>query len=277
MVLLLVAACGETTPSSNSNQPRILSAFFGLDDSLPAAIEGVCPGGTGLDGLPMIVTAQLADLDLPASAFRVIRSSGADGVVRCASLRPAIGPLERRTVLLVGDLGEYPSDPPTRVEITGPLALADGGMLTHVVFDDVSGLEQGARIGLAERFVWAEIAPLLPDNLNQCPRTETIQIVNVLWQGGITAAGGAPLGERERQGLRVTVREPSGAQREILPFALGDLNDRDNHLHLCLDTTDEAIAVSADAGLFFDPREDPNPATGAPVAAGNVLQGTAQN
>ena len=226
--------------------------------------------------MPVIVDAQVGDDSLDPAAFRVVMASGAEGVVRCASLLPAIGALERRTILLIGDLGEHPSDPPVRVALHGPIALRDGGTLAGLVFDQVTGLEAGASIALAESFAFAEVAALLPDNPNQCPRAETSQLVNLLWQGGITAAGGAVLGEREGAGLRVTVRDAAGNERQVTPFALGDLNDRDNHLHLCLDTNDVAVAVSADAGLFFDPRNDPNPETSAPVRPGTVPRGIVQ-
>ena len=265
-----LAACGDRAVPAQSAAPRILAAFFGLDDALPPAIEAVCPGGTGMDGMPVIVDAPIAEDRLDPARFRVLKASGADGLVRCATLLPAVGPLERRTILLVGDLGDATNDPPARVVIRGPIALRDGGTLADLDFTGVTPLEDGARIVVAERFRFADVAPRLPDNANQCPRDATVQLVNLIWQGGITAAGGGPLGERERAGLHVTVRDQAGAERTITPRALGDLNDRDNHLHLCIDTTDDVVAVTADAGLFFDPRGDANPATSAPVVPGTL-------
>lgn len=52
----------------------------------------------------------------------------------------------------------------------------------------------------------------------------------------------------------------------VTPFALGDLNDQDNYVHLCLDTDVEATRVSAAAGVLVDPRRDVNPETSVTVS-----------
>lgn len=48
---------------------------------------------------------------------------------------------------------------------------------------------------------------------------------------------------------------------EITPVALGEFDDQDNYVHLCLDTDSSAYTVRARAGVLVDPRGDLNPAT----------------
>lgn len=271
LALSQATACGDRAAPEPATPPPILSAFFGLDDALPAVVETICPDGSGRDGMPLVVSAPLAGPRLDPGVFRVTKRSGTAGHVQCATLLPAVGPLEQRTILLIGDLGDDPDDPPALVEVLAPLELRDGGAIDRASFADVTALGEGAGIVLAERFAFADVAALVPPSANQCPHDATRQLVNVIWQGGITAAGGAVPGDAERRGLRVTVHG-DGGEREVEPFALGDLNDADNHLHLCLDTADRAVAVHVDAGLFFDPGNDANPVSFVPVRPG-ILPG----
>lgn len=52
---------------------------------------------------------------------------------------------------------------------------------------------------------------------------------------------------------------------EVTPFALGDIDDNDNYVHLCLGTPAYASEVNAQAGVLVDPRGDVNPSTSVPV------------
>ena len=67
---------------------------------------------------------------------------------------------------------------------------------------------------------------------------------------------------------RVKVQRPDGAMDEVVPAALADLADGDNNHLLCLDTTDQAVAVSFPAGQLIDPNRDLNPATQIAVNPG---------
>ena len=53
----------------------------------------------------------------------------------------------------------------------------------------------------------------------------------------------------------------------VKPFALGDLDDRDNYVHLCLGTAAPATRVDFAGGILVDPNGDPNPATTVEVSA----------
>ena len=52
----------------------------------------------------------------------------------------------------------------------------------------------------------------------------------------------------------------------VTPFALGDIDDNDNYVHICLDTAAPPTQVWAAAGVLVDPRGDLNPETAVDVA-----------
>lgn len=56
---------------------NLLSAFFGLDNSLPIKANRICLGTTGLDGMPVIFSTEIDHDTLQAGDFRVTKDSGA--------------------------------------------------------------------------------------------------------------------------------------------------------------------------------------------------------
>ena len=56
------------------------------------------------------------------------------------------------------------------------------------------------------------------------------------------------------------------AEGEVTPSALGDIDDNDNYVHLCLGTSAIASKVSAQASVLVDPRGDLNPSTSVTVS-----------
>jgi hypothetical protein len=185
-------------------------------------------------------------------------ATGAFVTPECATLKPAIEPLERRTVLLIGDFGT----PQFRaVEVVGILEDTDGNEITGLRSEDVTPLADGPFLLLAERY--------LPDNPGldgECP-PGTAQVVQLVWNGGVTAPGNNPLGEAQRQA--VSVRFEDGSTVE--PIALRDDDpDADNFVYACLDAASPTVEVSVAAGFFADPGNDANPATSATVIDGIV-------
>jgi len=186
-----------------------------------------------------------------AAAFTVVTRSGQQKTPVCASLRPADGPGERHTVLLVGDFGDPLDDPPVQVAVTGHLPLeggADGRGLTV----DVTPLEAGPSIVLAMGYPAG-------GREGGCPEG-TRQIVEVVWSGGVVPGPGQTP-ENHREMYSVTTK--TGA---VTPIALGDVGDNDNYERLCLDTESPASRVSAAEGILQDPRGDLNPSTSLNVA-----------
>lgn len=252
--LPLLASCAgapAVTPPVDASPlgATILSAFFGLDDALPMGVEFICRGGGGRDGMPVTFSRRV--LGTPtAEAFEVTTRSGARHTPVCATLAPALGATERHTVLLAGDLGGEPADPPVRVTVVRSLPLEGGGD-ARGLNADVVALAAGPSLVLALPYA----AGSLPGSA--CPAATTRRIVQVTWNGGVTSADGAAVGDRERLRTHVTVTR-SGAPVEIAPAALADVGDNDNYLHLCLDVADVPTAVRVEAGTFVDPRGDLN-------------------
>ncbi len=253
LTLTLAAACAHAPPpvsSLDAEPPRIASAFFGLDDAIPEAARRLCRDAPGADGMPITFSRRVVG-DLDPGAFTVTTRSGARLHPRCATTRPANGDAEGHTVLLLGQLGGEPADPPVEVEVTGALALA--GADGHGLRAPVIALAAGPTLALAIATPPGAIA-------SDCP-AGTAQIVTAIWTGGVNLAPGVD-DDRHRRGYRV--QTDTG---EVAPRALGDLGDRDNYEHLCLATAAPVRRVAFAAGLLVDPRGDRNPATAIAVSA----------
>lgn len=254
----LTTACGASPAARSAlddQPPRLVSAFFGLDDALPPVAARICRAAVGADGMPVtfsrrVVGTGMQGANVDPKAFTITTRSGARKTPACATLEPAIGSSEDHTVLLVGDLGGEPDDPPTRVEVTGPMPLADGADGQGLAVE-VTPLADGPTIVLAMGYPLAAIE-------TDCPQS-TAQVVMVVWAGGVVPGPGQS--DESHLGI-YTVTTATG---EVAPFALGDLGDRDNYVHLCLDTEAAATGVRAAGGVLVDPRGDLNPETALDV------------
>lgn len=271
-----VTSRAATDTTADANLPRedsgrsadLLSAFFGLDNGLPLLSRLICRGAPGSDGMPVILSTEIDHTTLQAADFRVVTHSGAVGEIRCVTLLPATDAGELRTVLLVGEFGDAEIDPPARVEIVGHLHAIDGTLDYRGAEIDVTPLDDGPSLILAET-----VDPSIPDQgLGQrrtdgsdCPTDGIRQAVRVVWAGGVTLANGDEPGDAEAGLYRVAVRSQDGSLREIAPAALADLGDGDNNHLLCLDTADAPVSVSFPAGILVDPNDDLNPATSVAV------------
>jgi len=255
----VLAGCAATPPpptALDQQPPEIVNAFFGLDDSLPPRSMAICPEAPGRDGMPVtfsrrVVGSGIQAARVDAAAFTVVTRSGQRKTPVCASLRPAAGPGQRHTVLLVGDFGDPVDDPPVRVAVTGHLPL-DGGADGHGLAADVTALEAGPSIVLAMGYP-------ARGREGDCPEG-TRQVVEVVWSGGVVPGPGQTP-ESHREMYSVTTKAG-----EVRPIALGGLGDDDNYEWLCLDTESPAVRVSAAGGILQDPRGDLNPPTALNVA-----------
>lgn len=261
-------ADSQETESAGGQQAQILSAFFGLDNSLPLRANGLCPGAAGQDGMPIVLSHTIDPKTLQADDILVVTRSGAETNPFCVTLRPAHDPDELRTVLLIGEFGDAEGDPPAKVLIVGDL-FSDGFTDEAVNFrgtqTQVTPLDAGPFLVLAQS---------VPVNGRsaQTPTSETAtayrhgsmcpegiqQVIRVTWAGGVRLPGGNDLSDAERSLYRVTVEHPDGSRNEIEPVAIADLGDRDNNHLLCLDTSDPAVFVSFPGGHLVDPNQDLN-------------------
>jgi hypothetical protein len=93
------------------------------------------------------------------------------------------------------------------------------------------------------------------------PYGSTVQTVKAVWAGGVRTASGSALSDRERLLFKVILVGEDGAEIEVVPAALADVNDPDNVIDLCLDQGGRSVRIVFPAGAVIDPRDDPNPET----------------
>ena len=253
--------------AANGETARPLSAFFGLDNALPAGVNLLCQGAAGQDGMPVVLSHTVDAETLQPGDFRIVTQSGSERTPLCTTLRPAGDPGELRTVLLIGEFGNADDDPPAKVLVVGDL-LSDGVAGEPVNFrgkeTDVTPLDAGPSLVLAE---------VVPEDRGSTERRGTAcpegiqQVVRATWAGGVRLPNGDELGDAERALYRVTVERPDGSRDEIAPAALADLQDQDNNHLLCLDTSAPAVSVSFPGGHLVDPNQDLNPDTRVGVSS----------
>ena len=180
------------------------------------------------------------------------------------TLRPAQDAGELRTVLLIGEFGDAPYNPPLSAKVVGEL-LSDGSPTINFKGTqvDVTPLAEGPSLVLAEpvpKKQWTQ-----ETNSTRCPQGIR-QIIRVTWNGGVRRPDRGEAGEAERKLYRVEVQQSDGSLVEVTPIALAELEDRDNNHFLCLDTGDPAVAVSFPEGRLVDPNGDLNPYTAVKVS-----------
>lgn len=88
---------------------------------------------------------------------------------------------------------------------------------------DMTALSAGPSLVRAERF-----APNRAGLAGECP-AETVQVVQLVWEGGVTGPDGARLGAPQRNGISITLADG----RRVIPLALAD-DDPDNCVLACL-------------------------------------------
>jgi hypothetical protein len=243
----------STTPKTNldNEPPRLVSAFYGLD-ALPKMAAQLYPDAPGKDGLPVTFSRRvMGGPDIDPKAFTVKTRSGALRKPIYATTRPADAVGKNHTVLLIGDLGSDPADPPISVEVTGDLPLEHGAN-GKGLSGSVIPLADGPALVLALGYK----AGAFPGDIPSGAR----QVVVAIWAGGVTLKPGAEE-TAHLKGYRVTT-----SQGEVRPFALGDLNRNDNYVYLFLATDVPAERVTFAAGILVDPNGDVNPETSVAVS-----------
>jgi hypothetical protein len=256
IVLLCFSAAvnAQENEQVSESEARILSVYHGLDP-IPRRATALCglPATSGQDGMPVIFSVQINSASVSAAAFAVETSSGSIVTPLCATLRPAIEPLEQRTVLLIGPFSLEDSLP-LSVEIVDQLEDIEGNSLLGLRAEKVTALAAGPSLVFAERF-----APSESGLAGECPE-ETTQAVQLTWEGGVTGLQGADLAEAQRTAVSVLLENGD----RVHPLSLGD-DDPDNHVIACLTETSPAISVSVVEGFFHDPGDDANPETNIDV------------
>ncbi len=272
-----VVMAQEATETPDPNEPRVLSAYFGLDNALPDGINRVCEGGANMDGMPVIFSHHVNIDTLQPEDFAVITASGAINTPMCVTLGPAVDIGELATALLIGELGDGETDAPVRVEIVGEILSGSGNPDSPAVAEgetaldfiglevEVTPLSAGPSLIVAESVPqeeWTRARRGRQGQGSSCPLRGTIQIVRVAWGGGVTKVSGGEITDEERKVYQVTLLTADNTEITVIPFAIGDLNDGDNYHLLCLDVEGTPLMVSFPEGYLYDPNDDTlNPET----------------
>ncbi len=242
---------------ASTREAKILTAYFGLDNALPLQAIFIHKDAVGKDGMPMVLSLEVDPSTVDASDFEITSKDGTVYGVEAATLFPAEEAFELRTIVLIGEYGNYPDNPPVSVKIVGDLKGRTGksfkGQYTEVI-----PLEEGPILSYAEYFTFTENYPYVERGVGcDCPRGETQMIVKVVWSGGVRAINGEELGENELNYFEVTMVR--GLDTLVVnPFLFADLNDNDNNIDLCLDEVGIPISVRVNESAVIDPRGDKN-------------------
>ena len=243
-----------------TRKPKILTAFFGLDNGLTFKARAIYRKAQGKDGMPLVFSHELDPKTLEGADFAVTTKNGKVFKVEAASFLPANEEFELRTVLLIGEYGNYPDNPPVSVEVVGDL-MARTGQNFKGKSVQVIPLEEGPVLSYAEYFTMDEKYPLIEKGRGcDCPKEETAMVVKAVWSGGVRAINGKELGDNELDDFIVTL--VNGADTiKVTPFKLADLGDSENNIDLCLKQQGIPILVEVNENIAIDPNDDKNPKT----------------
>lgn len=245
---------------------EVLTAFFGLDNALTQRSRLIYRKAPGKDGMPLVFSHELDPSTLDGSDFAVTTQDGQVFEVEAGSFLPANEEFELRTVLLIGDYGNHPDNPPVSVEVVGDL-MARSGQNFKGEQVEVIPLPAGPVLSYAEYFVLDEAYPYVAEGDGcDCPKDETQTVVKAVWSGGVRALDGEELGENEREAFTVTLVQGADTV-QVHPFLLADLGDNENNIDLCLNQPGRPIRVQVKENVAIDPNDDPNPATQVEVVS----------
>lgn len=243
-----------------TREVKILTVFFGLDNALNRLSRFLYKNAPGQDGMPVVFSHELDPSTLDASDFEVTTQNGDVFQIEAVTLLPAEEAYELRTMLLIGEYGNHPDNPPVSFNVVGDL-MTRTGVNYKGQSKEVIPLEEGPVLSYAEYFTFDEDYPYLESGAGcDCPKEGTQMVVKVVWSGGVRALNGDELGENELDDFTVTMVKGSDTTL-VNPFQLADLSDNDNNIDLCLDREGIPIRVQANENIAIDPNDDPNPKT----------------
>lgn len=272
--ILLLFGCVNREVSLSDSIPeidktrkaKILTAFFGLDNALPRQAFAIHWNAPGKDGIPLVFSLEIDTGTLDPGDFEVISKDGTQFRPEVVTLLPAREAFELRTVLLIGEYGNHPDNPPVLVKIVGEL-LSRTGVNFKGQFSTIIPLEEGPILSYAEYFTFTENYPYVVGGIGcDCPKEKTKQVIKAVWSGGVRAVNGEELGDNELGSFEITLVQDSDTIK-VTPFQLADLGDNDNNIDLCLDELGVPVFLKIKEGIAIDPRGDANPETQIPIVS----------
>lgn len=251
----------ETIPEiTQSREAKILTAFFGLDNELPQLARAIYWKAPGKDGMPIVFSLEVDPETLDADDFEITTSNNEKYKVEAVSLLPAEEEFELRTVLLIGEYGNHPKNPPISIQIVGDL-MSRTGLNFKGQRATVIPLEAGPILSFAEYFTFTEGYPYVESGAGcDCPKETTKMVVKAVWSGGVRAVNGDELGRNELSNFRITLIQGLDTIT-VMPYQLADLSDNDNNVDLCLKEQGIPIKLTVKENTAIDPRGDLNPET----------------
>lgn len=227
---------------------------------MPFDAIGIWIKAPGKDGMPLVFSHEIDPSSLDATDFEITTQNGEKLTVPFVTFRPAVEAFELRTVLLIGDLGDFPENEPVAVAVIGDLLSRDRQNYKGQKVS-VTPLTEGPFISYAEYFSFDEQYPYVEQGRGcDCPEATTTTIVRTVWAGGVRATSGEEPGERELAKFTVFLLQD---QDTLIthPFQIADVNDNDNNIDLCLRENGIPLSVQVEANTAIDPRGDANPFT----------------
>ena len=243
-----------------TREVKILTVFFGLDNGLNRMSRFLYKNAPGQDGMPVVFSHELDPSTIDASDFEVTTQNGEVFQIEAVTLMPAEEAFELRTLLLIGEYGNHPDNPPVSFKVVGDL-MTRTGVNYKGQSKEVIPLEKGPILSYAEYFTFDEDYPYVEKGGGcDCPKESTKMVVKVVWSGGVRSLNGKELGENELNDFKVTMVQGTDTLM-ITPFQLADLSDNDNNIDLCLQQEGIPVWVHVNENIAIDPNDDPNPKT----------------
>ena len=243
--------------AQGQDSTALVSAFFGLDNALPFTANFLCPGALGMDGMPVNFLFPIDASSLSEDDFDVLDSLGNLHTPLCAVLAPANEDGENRTVLLIGEFGSSPTNPPVEVRVVGdlftmPVATGESACseVIHLLgasTTNVVPLGEGPSLFFAQK---------VEATLDECGMGN--QTIQVAWNGGIVPFRPDDT-ESDLFRYYTGYADSAGTLIAHTPIAIADINDNDNFHQLCFSTHDAIVRIAVVADAVEDPNQDPNP------------------
>ncbi|WP_109436604.1 hypothetical protein [Aquimarina sp. AU119] len=269
ILVLLIIACNtkpdytlsdENPPVTKERKAQIISAFFGLDNSLPLISRALWKEAPGQDGMPLVFSHEIDPNTMQANDFLITTAKGQKKYADFVTLRPASEEFELRTILLIGEYGDHPDNEPINIEIIGELKSRDGQNLQGQKMK-VTSLNDGPFISYAEHFIFDENYPYNKEKKGcDCVKNKTTTIVRTVWAGGVIAINGEELGNDQLEKFTITLKRDTDSIK-VKPFQIADLNDNDNNVDLCIKEKGIPVYIEVDKHTVIDPNGDENPKT----------------
>ena len=203
--------------------------------------------------MPVTFSVRIDDHSLSESMFEITRGDGVKVTPRCATARrPNHWNSGLCYWLVILARSACRLDPSKSSAACWMTKEESSGRI-----DWVTPLERGPKLVLAESY-----PATIPEFRRDCP-ADTGQILQLVFDGGVSGPEGAALSRPQREGIHVRLADG----QVIRPLELSD-DDPDNFVLACIGSETTAVGVIIDSDLFYDPGNDPNDTTQSPVIQG---------